>query len=273
LPTSLTDGLVDDRVRVAAGLLALLAATAGVVTLSSRAVVLDERSPLLLAVRLLIPALLALGGHLAARRGDDRGPALLVALGLLLVPGVAGDLLAVTRVSDLHPLALGGLAQSSLGVLAAGLAWLRLGTPPRGRATFALLGPPARALTVGAVVVLALAELYPSVTGPLVGALQPLLVVLGASAFPTVLAALGVALIAVVAGRAEPAAAALVLASLGAVTLGQVALLLEDVLGGRVAATVWFWLRLLGGVVVAATALRVARLSSRTPAGTHGAGQ
>jgi hypothetical protein len=265
---SLTRGLVDDRVRVVAGVLALLAAAVGVVALLGRAVVLEERSPLLVAVRLLMPALLALGGHLVARRRDDRGPAMLVALGLLLAPGVAGDLLYVTRVSDMHPLALGGLAQSTLGVLAAALAWLRLGTPARERSTLVLLGPPTRA-----VVVLALAELYPSVTSPLVGALQPLLVVLGASGFPTVLAALGVALIAVLAGRAEPASAALALGALAAVTLGQVVLLLEDVLAGQVAATVWFWLRLLAGTVVAAMALRLVRLSSAPTTETPGDAQ
>jgi hypothetical protein len=273
LPTSLRRGLVDDRLRVVAGVLALLGAAVGVAALSGRAVVLEERSPSLVAVRLLMPALLALGGHLVARREDDRGPAMLVALGLLLAPGVAGDLSYMARVSDVHPLALGGLAQSVLGVLAAALAWLRLGTPARERATMSLLGAPARTLLVGAVAVLALAELYPSVTGPLVGALQPLLVVLGASGVPTVLAALGVALIAVLAGRAEPAAAALALGALGAVTLGQVVLLLEDVLAGQVAATVWFWLRLLGGTVVTAMALRLGRRSSAPTTDTPGDAQ
>jgi hypothetical protein len=267
LPASLTRGLVDDRVRVVAGVLALLASTVGVAALLGRAVVLEERSPLLVAVRLLMPALLALGGHLVARRGDGRGPAMLVALGLLLAPGVSADLAQVARVTDLHPLALGGLLQSALGVLAAALAWLRLETSARERATLARLGPPARALMIGTVVVLALAELYPSVTGPLVGALQPLLVVLGASGLPTVLAALGVALIAVLAGRAEPAAAALALGALAAVTLGQVVLLLEDVLAGQVAATVWFWLRLLGGAVLAVMALQLLRLDARPAAG------
>jgi hypothetical protein len=255
--TTLTRGLVEDRVRLVGGVLALLGAAVGVASLVGRAVVLDERGPLLVAVRLVVPALLATGGHLLARRTDDRGPVLLVALGLLLAPGVSADLVQLSRVGQLHPLALGGLLQSVLGVLAAGAAWLRRETPPREQGALAALGPAGRATMVGAVVALALAELYPSVTGPLVGPLQPLLAVLGADAAPTLLAALGVALIAVLVGRAGPAAGALGLGALAAVTLGQVALLAQDVLAGQVAATVWLWLRLVAGIVVAGVAARL----------------
>jgi hypothetical protein len=263
LPTALQRGLVDDRVRLVAGVLALLAAGVGVASLLGRAVVLDERTPLLVAVRLVTPALLALGGHLLARREDDRGPVLLVALGLLLAPGVSADLVTVLRVGETHPLAVGGLAQSALGVLAAAVAWLRLGTAPRSRSSLTVLGAPARAALIGAVVLLALAELYPSVASPYVGALQPLVAVLGLDGLPTLLAALGVALIAVLTARAEPAAGALALGALAAVTLGQVVLLLGDVLAEQVAATIWLWLRLLGGVLVAGAALRLARWPRR----------
>jgi hypothetical protein len=259
LSTALVRGLVDDRVRVVAGVLALLAAGVGVASLLGRAVVLDERTPLLVAVRLVTPALLALGGHLLARHVDDRGPALLVALGLLLAPGVSADLVTLLRVGETHPLAVGGLVQSVLGVLAAALAWLRLGTATRERSALSVLGPPARAALIGAVVVLALAELYPSVASPFVGALQPLVLVVGLDGLPTLLAALGVALIAVLTARVEPAAGALALGALAAVTLGQVVLLLGDVLAEQVAATIWLWLRLLGGVLVGTAALRLFR--------------
>jgi hypothetical protein len=122
------------------------------------------------------------------------------------------------------------------------------------------------AVLVGSVVVIALAELYPSVTGPLVGALQPLLVALGPTAWPTLLAALGTALVAVVAARTEPAAAALALGALAVVTLGRTALQFEDVLTGRVAATLWLWVRLLGAAVVAVVAGQLARRARRAGA-------
>lgn len=261
-------GLVDDRLRVVAGLLALAGAAVGVALLAARAAWLGERDVLLLAVRLVLPGLLALGGHLIARRTDVRGPVLLVTLGLLLAPALSVDLLRLVRTGASDLLSVGAPVQHLLGVSAGALAWLRTATVGRVEATLGRLGGFGRATLVGVGVLLALAELYPSVTGPLVGPLQPLLAVLGANAWPTVLAAGAVVLVVVLAARVPPAAGAGAVAALALVTLGQTALLLREVLGGQVVAAPWLWVRLLGGLVLGGLAVHVGRISRADGAAT-----
>jgi hypothetical protein len=262
---TLTAGLVEDRVRRTAAVLALLAAVAGVAALTGRAVWLGERDPLLVVVRLMAPGLLALGGHLTARRVDERGPVLLVALALLLVPGLVGDLRLLSRVGDVHPTAVGGLVQSGLAVAAGVVAWTRWHAVPRSASTSSRLGATARAVLIGAGVLVALAELYPSVTGPLVGPLQPLVAVLGAAAWTTVVAALGVTLVVVVVARAAPPAASLTVLALAVTTLAQVALQVQDVAAGRVSATLWLWLELLAALALGGVAVRLGALTRRGP--------
>jgi hypothetical protein len=225
---------------------------------------LAEPDPLLLGVRLLPPVLLALGGHLCARREDDRGPVLLAAVALLLADSLVAGVRDLVRPSVPSALSLLGLGQALFGTLAGAVAYTRRGTVAPGASLLGGMHPARRALVIAPVVLLALAALYPSVAGDGMGALQPLVVVLGgAGGLPTLVAALGIVLLAPVAARATPAAGGLALSSLAVVTLGRLALQLDDVLAERIAATVWLWLELLAAVTLLVLGGRVLGASRR----------
>lgn len=255
-----------DRVRVGAGLVALLAAGLGALAVVARVFGVWEGGPgpaaapgpLLLGVRLLPPVLLAIGGHLCARREDDRGPVLLAALGLLLADSLVTGARDLVRLPVTTTPALLGLGQALLGALAGAVAWTRRGAVDGAGSLLGGMEPARRPVVIAPVVLLALAALYPSVAGDGMRALQPLLVVLGGPrGLPTLVAALAIVLLAPVAARATPSAGALALLSLAVVTLGRLALQLDDVLAERVAATVWLWLELLAAVTLLALAGRV----------------
>jgi hypothetical protein len=222
------------------------------------AVSAGDPDPLLTVAWLLPPVLLAIGGHLCARWEDDRGPVLLVALGLLLADPVAAGVVDLARFPDRSWGSLLGVAQGVTGMLAGAVAWSRRGRAGGAGTLLAGMEPARRPLVIAPLVLLALAALYPSVAGERMGVLQPLIVVLGGpGGLPSVVAAVGIVLLAPVAARATPHAGALALVSLAVVTLARLAWQLADVLAERVVATVWLWLELLAAVTLLALGARV----------------